>query len=81
MLFELMAGGLRELRAMGATLVGGHTIEGPTPTIGYTLLGDQVSPPRTKSALRPGDRLVLTKPLGREFCWPHRCKPAAAPTG
>ena len=65
LLYELLAGGLYELRRMGATLVGGHTIEGPQITIGYSMLADAgKSPPRTKARLRPGDVLVLTKPLG-----------------
>ncbi len=64
-LYELLAGGLRELRAAGAELAGGHTIEGPRFTIGYTVLAE----PRgdalfAKSGLRPGQVLVLTKPLG-----------------
>ena len=50
---------------MSATLVGGHTIEGPQLTVGFTMLATQVSdPPRTKGGLRAGDRLVLTKALG-----------------
>jgi len=65
LLFQLLAGSLRELRQMGATLVGGHTIEGPQLTVGFTLLGSQTTePPRTKGRLRAGDALVLTKPLG-----------------
>jgi selenide,water dikinase len=65
LLHDLMAGGLRELRAMGATLIGGHSIEGPTIAIGYSMLAEASSaPPRTKGRLRPGDCLVLTKPLG-----------------
>jgi selenide,water dikinase len=64
-LYELLAGGLREFRAMGATLVGGHTIEGPQLTIGYTIVADQGSEaPLTKGRLKAGDVLVLTKPLG-----------------
>jgi selenide,water dikinase len=49
---------------MGATLVGGHTIEGSPLTIGFTMLAEQTAPPRTKGQLRVGDCLVLTKPLG-----------------
>jgi selenide,water dikinase len=65
LLYELLAGGLHELRAAGATLVGGHTIEGDQLTIGYTLLGDTTATPtRLKGGLRPGDKLLLTKPLG-----------------
>jgi selenide,water dikinase len=64
LLYELLAGSNRELSAMGATLVGGHTIEGPQITLGFTLLADTPRQPRTKNLLRPGDLLVLTKPLG-----------------
>ncbi len=65
LLHQLLAGSLRELRQMGATLVGGHTIEGPQLTVGFTLLASQTTePPRTKGRLRAGDALVLTKPIG-----------------
>ena len=65
LLYELLAGGLHELKAMGATLAGGHTIEGPTVTIGYTILADQPAESvRSKGKLREGDVLILTKPLG-----------------
>jgi selenide,water dikinase len=46
-------------------LVGGHTIEGPQLTAGFTILADQGQRPlRAKGGLRVGDRLVLTKRLG-----------------
>jgi selenide, water dikinase len=65
LLYELLQGGLEELKRMGATLIGGHTIEGPQLTIGYTILADQPADDvLTKGMLRPGDRLALTKPLG-----------------
>lgn len=65
LLYELLAGGLYELRRAGGTLVGGHTIEGEQLTIGYSVLADAgTARPRLKSGLRPGDVLVLTKPLG-----------------
>jgi selenide,water dikinase len=65
LLYQLLAGSLEEFRRMGATLVGGHTIEGPQLTVGFTVLAAQVSdPPLTKGGLRAGDRLVLTKALG-----------------
>lgn len=64
LLYELLSGGLRELAAAGATLAGGHTTEGEQLTVGFTMLAETRSAPRLKSGLRPGDRLVLTKPLG-----------------
>jgi selenide,water dikinase len=65
LLYELLAGGQRELAAMDAALVGGHTIEGSATPIGYAMLAAAGSrPPRTKSRLRGGDQLILTKPLG-----------------
>lgn len=65
LLYEVLAGSIEEFKRMGATLVGGHTIEGPQLTVGYTMLADQGDrPPRTKALLRPGDRLILTKALG-----------------
>jgi selenide,water dikinase len=65
LLYQLLAGSLAEFRKMGATLVGGHTIEGPQLAIGFTMIGDQGErPPRTKDRLRAGDVLLLTKPLG-----------------
>ena len=49
---------------MNATLIGGHSIEGPRTTIGFTMLGRQRSEPATKDRLGVGHRLLLTKPLG-----------------
>ena len=64
LLYEFLAGGLAELKPLGATLAGGHTIEGPQFTVGFTILASQDRPTRTKGEIRPGDMLVLTKPLG-----------------
>jgi len=64
-LYETLAGSMHEFRQMDCSLVGGHTIEGPNLTVGYTVLADQgTDKPRMKSLVRPGDKLVLTKPLG-----------------
>ena len=65
LLYQLLAGGLRELIAAGATLLGGHTTEAADLTLGYTVLGRLGGrTPTTKASLKPGDRLLLTKPLG-----------------
>jgi selenide,water dikinase len=61
---ELMAGSVEELNRMNAAIVGGHSIEGPRLTVGFTVLGDQISDAKTKGMLSVGDALVLTKPLG-----------------
>jgi selenide,water dikinase len=65
LLHELLAGGLHELQEMGAALAGGHTLEGPQTTIGFTMLGRHHGKSIAgKGGLSVGDRLVLTKPLG-----------------
>ncbi len=61
---ELMGGSVEEINRMGGSIVGGHSIEGPRLTIGFTVLGDQIVDTRTKGMLQEGDQLILTKPLG-----------------
>lgn len=64
MLFEIMAGIASVTEAAGARIVGGHTTQGAELTIGLTvtgLAGDRVL---TKGGARPGDALLLTKPIG-----------------
>ena len=61
---ELMAGAVEELNRAGAVIVGGHSIEGPRLLAGFTVLGNQLSDPKTKGMLKPGDQLILTKPIG-----------------
>ncbi len=61
---ELMAGAVEELNRAGAVIVGGHSIEGPRLIAGFTVLGHQLSDPKTKGMLKPGDQLILAKPIG-----------------
>jgi selenide,water dikinase len=68
---ELMAGSVQEIAQMGATLVGGHSIEGSDLTIGFTFLGRQLtnltgdlSSPAIKGNLQVGDQLITSKALG-----------------
>ena len=61
---ELMSGSVEELKRMNAAIVGGHSIEGPRLTAGFTVLGDQISDAKTKGMLAVDDALVMTKPLG-----------------
>lgn len=60
----LMAGASVEFQKAQVALAGGHTLVGPQMTIGFTILGEQESPPLTKAGLQPGVRLILTKPIG-----------------
>ena len=64
-LTHLMAGAVAVLRDAGVALVGGHTSEGAELGLGFAVNG-RVDPARVlrKAGLRPGDRLILTKPLG-----------------
>lgn len=61
----LMAGMVRELKAMGTMLIGGHTSEGAEFSVGLVING-LLAPDKllTKKGLRAGDRIILTKPLG-----------------
>ncbi|CAE8618895.1 unnamed protein product [Polarella glacialis] len=65
-LFQIMAGANRELVAAGCTLAGGHTTEGPEPGFGLCVTGvaDDLDMLMKKGGLKPGDALILTKPLG-----------------
>ncbi|MFN6978917.1 MAG: selenide, water dikinase SelD, partial [Gemmobacter sp.] len=62
-LAEITAAAAETLRAAGADLVGGHTTEGVELTIGLTVTGlaARVPPP---GGARPGDALILTRPIG-----------------
>jgi selenide,water dikinase len=61
----ILRGGLAKLREAEVTLVGGHTVTDPELKYGLAVTG-VVHPDRilTNRGARPGDRLVLTKPLG-----------------
>ena len=62
---EIFAGASAKVREAGGTLAGGHTIRDPEPKYGLAVIG-AAHPDRLlrKGGARPGDRLVLTKPLG-----------------
>jgi selenide,water dikinase len=64
-LTQLLAGALVVLNAAGTTLAGGHTSEAAELALGFAVSG-LVDRGRAlgKGGLRPGDLLVLTKPLG-----------------
>ena len=62
---DVLRGGADKVREAGAFVVGGHSIEDDEPKYGLAVTGF-VRPDKmlTTSAARPGDVLVLTKPLG-----------------
>jgi selenide,water dikinase len=64
-LTQMMSGAMEILRDAGAALVGGHTSEGAELSLGFAINGliDREKVMR-KGGLQPGDRLVLTKPIG-----------------
>jgi selenide,water dikinase len=61
----MLLGAVDVLRADGCVLVGGHSGESDEAALGFAVSG-LVEPAllTRKSGLRPGDRLILTKPLG-----------------
>jgi selenide,water dikinase len=63
-LAEVMAGIAEGLAVAGAVLVGGHSTQGAEMVVGLTVTGLAEGPVRTKAGGRPGDALVLTRPLG-----------------
>ncbi len=65
LLGEVLAGGADVALAAGYVVGGGHTVDDPEPKFGLAVVGE-ADPDRllTNAGLRPGDALVLTKPLG-----------------
>jgi selenide,water dikinase len=64
-LTQMLSGALEVLRDAGVALVGGHTSEGAELTLGFAING-LIDPGQVmrKGGLKPGEKLVLTKPIG-----------------
>jgi selenide,water dikinase len=62
---EILRGGYSKAGEAGCLIAGGHTVDDPEPKYGLSVVG-LVEPGRqvTNAGARPGDVLVLTKPLG-----------------
>ncbi|MCG8615263.1 MAG: selenide, water dikinase SelD, partial [Desulfobacterales bacterium] len=62
---EMLKGGNDKVNESGAVLAGGHSVDDEEPKYGLCVNG-MVHPDKilTNSGARPGDALVLTKPLG-----------------
>ena len=65
LLEEILRGGSEVLREAGVPVLGGHSIDDAEPKFGVVAVGE-VHPDRmvTNAGARPGDHLLLTKPLG-----------------
>jgi selenide,water dikinase len=62
---EVLRGGAEKAREAGVSVVGGHSVDDAEPKVGYAVVG-LIHPQRIwrNVGARPGDALVLTKPLG-----------------
>lgn len=64
-LTDILRGAGDKLKEAGVTLVGGHSIDDKEPKFGLAVTGtvhpDKV---RTNAGAKPGDKLLLTKPIG-----------------
>ncbi len=62
---EILRGGAEKCREAGVVVAGGHTVQDKEPKFGLVALGF-VHPQKmmTKGGAKPGDFLILTKPLG-----------------
>ena len=64
-LTEIMRGGLETLNQYGVTLIGGHSVDNEQIMFGYSVTGI-IDPNKVamNSGVRPGDAIILTKPIG-----------------
>lgn len=64
-LVGILKGGADKVQEAGATLLGGHSVEDAEPKFGLAVTGI-IDPERvtTNAGAKPGDYIVLTKPLG-----------------
>jgi len=62
---DILLGGLDKMREAGVLLIGGHSVDDPEPKYGLSVTG--IIHPRKvvkNNGGKPGDILILTKPLG-----------------
>ena len=87
---EILEGAAERVRAAGAVTVGGHSVRDTEIKFGLSVTG-LVDPAEllTNAGARPGDQLVLTKPLGTGFVttaakkrrWPEESASGENPRG
>jgi len=62
---EILRGGAEKAREAGVVVVGGHTIQDQEPKYGMIVVGFvQPKEMLSKAGAHPGDKLILSKPLG-----------------
>ena len=67
LLFQMMSGAIEVLNDTNCALVGGHTGEGRELALGFAVNGlvdENMASVMRKGGMRPGDVLILTKPIG-----------------
>jgi len=64
-MYEILCGGIDKMKEAGVAIIGGHSIDDAEIKAGFAVTGlidkDKII---TNAAARPGDVLILTKPLG-----------------
>jgi selenide,water dikinase len=61
----VVEGGRQTCREAGIALAGGHSIDSPEPIFGLAVTGQvRIEHLKKNNTARPGNRLILTKPLG-----------------
>ena len=64
-LTKILQGGIDKAEEAGISIVGGHSIDDPEPKYGLVVTGEVDKDKLiTNSNAQPGDKLILTKPLG-----------------
>ena len=67
LLLQMLSGAVEVLNAAGCALVGGHTGEGLELALGFAINGlidENLAGVMRRHGMRPGDALILTKPIG-----------------
>lgn len=64
LLRELLQGASELFASEGVDIVGGHTAQGAELMVGFTLTGHRATAPIGQGGAKPGDALILTRPVG-----------------
>ncbi len=80
LLTQMMGGAIEVLNAAGCALVGGHTGEGAELALGFAINGlidESMGGVMRKGGMKPGDVLLLTKPIGTGTLFAAQARHAA----